>query len=290
MLRRPFDKKSKAKAQPAPAATPDKHDFGVTLGGYEPPSFPALVAQALEKLGDPSADMKEVAALVELDPGSSSRLLNLVNSVSFAPRSTVTSVHQGAMILGRNQLEALLISIGARGVIPSPTCAGFDDTRFWAAAAKRAVLASLLAERTDPTRRSENFTAALLQDMAVPVLALRTDLYGDVLDHWHNSTEDLADLETSSYGFHHGLVGGWMGGKWNFPETFVDFMGAHHSDEEFDKLLPARVVAPLRETGTDGDDQIIEEGAERLNLPTDDLAMMLETATEESGRLASLLA
>lgn len=289
MLRRPFDRKSKTKGSQlaSPSSNPD---FSSILGGYELPSFPAIVAQALEKLGDPSADMSTVAAIIELDPGASARLLTLVNSVSFAPRTRISSVHQGAMILGRNQLEALLISIGARGVLPSPDCGEFDEERFWSSATKRAVLASLIAEKTDPTRRSENFTAALLEDMAIPVLALRKENYGGVLDTWHTGTDDLADIEESAFGWNHGEVASWMGDKWNFPSTFVDFMGSHHSSEPLEHLLPARVVAPLRETGPEGDEEVIEEGSMRLGLATDDISAMLAAADDESRRMATLLA
>lgn len=292
MLRRSGRKAKKetaASTEPSAPAGESTHDFASTLGGYELPTFPALVAEALNQLGDPDSDMQTVASIVERDPGATAKVLRLVNSVSFSPRSKVTSVHQGAMLLGRNQLESLLISVGAHGALPSPDCSGFHQDRFWASAARRAVLARMIADRVDPTRRSENFTAALLQDMAVPVLALRADTYGDVLDHWHNSTDDLADIETSSYGWHHGMVASWMGESWNFPNDFISFMSGHHHETEVTALLPARVVSPIREADSEGDERVIEEGAERLNLGTDDLAEMIEASGEEALQLAQLL-
>ncbi len=267
----------------------DGVDFSEMLGGYEPPTFPAIVTQALDALGDPEVAMGDVAALVERDPGATSRVLRLVNSATFSPRSKVTSVQQATMMLGRNQLEALLISVGARAVLPSPDVAGFDHRRFWTTAAKRAALASMVAERIDPTRRSENFTAALLQDMAIPVLAERTAPYPAILEQWHNSTDDLASLELGHLGWHHGQVAGWMGRAWNFPDDFVSFMAGHHDQETTDHLSPARMVSPIREADLEGDLIVIDAGP-GVGLTTDELAVMIGAATDEAQRLAALLA
>ena len=264
-------------------------DFKTILGGYEPPSFPALVARALDLLADPTIDMLKVAEVVELDPGASARMLRLVNSASMAPRSKVTSVHQAAVLLGRNQLEALLISVGAGGAIPRPDCAGYDHARFWTTAAKRAAMASRISGHVDPTRRSENFTAALLQDMAIPILALRADQYCDLLEFWHETNEDLTNLEMSSYGWHHGDVASWMGATWGFTDDFVEFMRDHHEGTS-GHLLPAHLVSPLREADDRGDIVVVESTVETLGLSPEVVMQMLDDATGEAQTLASLLA
>ncbi len=290
MVRTSFRKaRGKRRTEVGDGTGPVVHDFTTVLHGYELPTFPAIVGQALSHLADPQMDMATVASVVERDPGATVRLLRLVNTASFSPRSKVTSVHQGAMLLGRTQLESLLISIGAHGVLPNPVCEGFDQRRFWASAARRAVLARMMAEHTDPTRKSENFTAALLQDMAIPVLALRADLYGDVLDQWHNSDDDLASLEEESFGWNHGTVASWMGTNWKFPAEFVTFIEDHHAAAEIKTLLPAKVVSCLREADFGGEEQMIEEGSERLNLGTDEIQTMIKESAEEAMQLAQLL-
>ncbi len=263
-------------------------DFIEELGGYEPPSFPTLVSHALDLLTDADIDMGKVAAVIELDPGVSARMLRLVNSASMAPRSRITSVHQAAMMLGRNQLEALLISVGTGSVIPNPRCEHYEHRRFWSTAAKRATLASLLAQRVDPTRRSENFTAALLQDMAIPVLALTAATYDGVLGQWHNSSEDLTNLEVSSFGWHHGDVAAWMSSKWGFPCELVEFMSGHHEGST-PALSPAHVASAIREVGVAGDDFTVEYGSSVLGLPTDDMVALIAQAEVDAKDLARML-
>lgn len=267
---------------------PEGFDFKKVLGGYEPPSFPSLISRALDLLADPTIDMMRVAEVIELDPGASARMLRLVNSAAMAPRSKVSSVHQAAVMLGRNQLESLLISVGAGTSIPTPSNVVHDHRRFWATAAKRAALASRIAGHVDPTRRSENFTAALLQDMAVPVLLVHTERYADVLDYWHNTTEDLTNLEISSFGWHHGEVAGWMGGMWGFAAEFSEFMDDHHEGFN-DYLLPAHLVSPIREADLGGDTLVIETTSEAVGLTSDAVVAMIDEATTEAASLAALL-
>ncbi len=263
-------------------------DFKKELGGYTPPSFPALITKALDLLADPDVDMAELSNTLELDPGVTARLLGIVNSAAVAPRSKVTSVNQAAVLLGRNQLEAVLISAGTRSAIPRTTGPNYDHNRFWTTAAKRAALASAISDHVDPTRRSENFTAALLQDMAIPVLTEHVPPYNSVLEHWHNGTEDLATLEDRVFGWHHGDVASWMGETWGFPDDFVAFMRDHH-DVVANHLLPAYLVSPIREVGAGGDAEVIETTGSELGLGTDVILAMIATAESQAAELAKLV-
>lgn len=263
-------------------------DFKKELGGYSPPSFPALITQALSLLADPGVDMNHVSQVLELDPGITARMLQFVNSAAVAPRSKVNSVNQAAVLLGRNQLEALLISAGAGASIPRATGPSYDHTRFWTTAAKRAALASAIAGAVDPTRRSENFTAALLQDMAIPVLTQQAPPYTKLLDHWHNGSEDLARLEVDVFGWHHGDVASWMGENWGFPDEFVTFMSDHHALVD-NHLLPAHLVSPIREVGDLGDAEVVESVASEFGLPTDSVVQMLASAAVQAQELARIV-
>ena len=264
-------------------------DFTRILGDYEPPSFPRFITQALDALADPTTDMRTVASIVQQDPGASARILRVVNSAGFGLRTAATSVLQAATLLGRNQLEGLLISIGARAAVSSPRDGnGFDHQRFWATASKRATLASLFAARIDPTRQSENFTAALLQDMGIPMLVTREPRYPDVLAQWHAEATDLASLETDVFGWHHGDVAAWLGEQWDFPEHYRQFLADHHADQQNPHLLPAQLVAPIRETDDFGDEQMIS-AAEGVGLSADDLIAMMTEANDRTEAMSAAL-
>ena len=99
--------------------------------------------------------------------------LQIPSHEAFALRHKVRGVHHAVSLLGRSQLESMLISMAVRDTLPNSAKRGFEPRRFWTTSARRACTAAALADRIDPSTRSESFTASLLQDMAVPVLSHR---------------------------------------------------------------------------------------------------------------------
>jgi len=259
------------------------------IGDEEINPFPALISEALQLVADPDFDVAKTADLLMNDPGVTVRLLGLVNSAALSRGRKVTSVHQAVVIVGRNQLESLLISLAVKSSLPSPKAPGFDAGRFWFTAARRATIAGELAMLVDPSRRSENFTAALLQDMALPVLAARSDGYTDTLQDWHESTTDLTSLEQQNHGWDHGQIGSLMAASWDLPEDLVDFLDAHHSTvQPADHLLPAKIVAPIRESDETGDEQLVQAASELYSLPPERIVDLVDDAAAETHRLAAL--
>ena len=156
--------------QRKPAATPEEN-LREVLGERELPTFPAVVTRALQSLRNLDAPLAEAGDSIEADPGLSVRVLRTVNSAALSMRHEIRSIHHALSLLGRNQVESILIGAAVRDAIPNKAARGFEAKRFWGTSAVRAVVAGHLAELIDPSRRSECFTASLLQDLAVPLLA-----------------------------------------------------------------------------------------------------------------------
>jgi len=215
------------------------------LDQFELPSFPQVAAEALQYLADPEANMAVVATVLERDPGLSVHFLRLANSASLGLRSSVDSLDRAVIMLGRNQVESILIghSVAASLTSRSPV---IEATRFWGTAAMRAVLASQVALVVDPARRSEHFTAGLLQDMALLVLSEHVAGYDTLLAEWYSgSIPDFVEAENDQFGWDHATVGAVMCRSWNFPEKLVVAVEAHHDDD--DDRSPSQLVAAFHE-------------------------------------------
>lgn len=263
------------------------------IGDYQLAPFPVLISQALQLIGDPDFDLGSVSELLKHDPAITVRLLGLVNSAALSRGRTITNVHQAAVIVGRNQLESLLISLAVRSALPSPSAPGFDRSRFWTAAARRASIAGRLSSAVDPSRRSDNFTVALLQDMALPVLVERADGYSQTLLDWHGSATDLAVLEQAAHGWDHGEIASLMASAWGLPTELVDFLRDHHSMTTLsssDVLAPARVVAPVRESEPVGDEQMVQLATDVLSLSGERVLELIEESQNDATHLAGILA
>lgn len=262
------------------------------LGDFELPSFPAVVMRVLEQIRDPDSSVDTVSSCVELDPGLSVRMLATVNSAAYAPHSRVENLNQAIAMLGMSAVESIVLAVAVSDVLPRPSCPGFDRTRFWQAAARRATVAQSLACVLHPATRSEAFTAALLQDMAVPLLAAsRTKDYGPVLECWHEADDELHVLEHDALGIDHAEVATLLCDSWQLPASLSAAIGDHHNGDATESSCPpaVRIVSCLRE-GTDESetDAVVALASDEYGMASDDVLGILESGEAEATELATL--
>lgn len=261
------------------------------LDGYELPSFPAVVTDALGRLGDPAAAMADVAEVLETDPGLSIKLLGLANSASSGLRTPVDSLRQAVAMLGRNQVESILIGAAARASITPPRSPVFDSARFWRAAASRAVVAAAVSAAAEPDRRSEAFTAALLQDMALPVLVDHVPGYAALLSRHHDGEVlDLAGAEADAFGWDHAAVAARMGARWGLPVSLLDAIAHHHEAGPPDEMVGVWVVAGWHEADEQlGRDAVVAAARAVPRLADRDCEELVDDALQRVGELAAVL-
>lgn len=221
------------------------------LDNYELPSFSASVVSLLGKLRDPDCSFNQIAEDLEVDPGLHVRVLKTVNSVAFGLSHKVSNVQHAVSLLGRARLESLVLSVAVKNNLEDEKTPGWFDMRaFWHAAARRAALARGLAQRFHPETQAECFTAGLLQDMAVPVLArARETSYQALYEEWNSLEESmsLVKLEQQALHLDHAKVGAQMARNWDFPTNLIEMISAHHTPEETPGApLSVRVVSMLK--------------------------------------------
>jgi len=244
------------------------------LDDYELPSFSGVVSEALAMLDDPDSDLPAVAQVINLDPGTAVSVLRLVNSAAAGLSRPVGSLHQAIALLGRNQIESLLISKAVGRALTDPGTEAFDNRRFWLASAQRASIASSLAEIIEPSRRSETFTAALLQDMAMPVMCERLSGYDQLHAEWvGGDIVAIDEVEEDRFGRSHEDLGAWMCTQWALPKQLADLIDDHHDDGS--EVSSAHLVAGWDLTG--GVDL-----RERVMLQARDRAQLDELVVDEA--------
>jgi HD-like signal output (HDOD) protein len=263
------------------------------LGNFDPPTIPGLVTTAIEQVSSPDCDMRQVADTVGRDPGLSARLLSVVNSAAYAPRNPIVGVAQAVTMFGKNQLESMLISVAASRVVASKPTPGFDMNRFWTVAAWRASAAASLSKRVDRARSSENFSAALLEDIAVPLLVAGQPRYSRVLADWRAGAGELTDLEQETFGWTHNIVAGWLFDEWGFPASLRDAVTEVGRPEDGAVAYPVvRVVSSLSAPGEPA--EVIEKTTDRIStvfgMPEDQATSLLEAARIDGATLAQSLA
>ena len=262
------------------------------LGDAEIPMIPALVAAAIDSVSAPDCDLRDVAEIVGRDPGLSARLLSVVNSAAYAPRNPILGVTQAVTMFGRNHLESMLICLAASATTKGIATPGLNMARFWTTAAWRASAAGLLSRLVDRSRSSENFSAALLEDIAVPILSAARPGYQGVLEAWEMGKGQLVDLEQRAFGWTHKTVGGWLFEEWGFPDALrtaaTEVGPPDHPDVQYPVVRLVSALGSPRDRR-----EVISEVAEQMeeifDLPRDTAADLLETARSDAAVLAQSL-
>ncbi len=252
------------------------------LGDQELPSFPAVHMRVLKMLRDPKIHMKLVAGQVAADPALSVKVLRTVNSAAFGLRRPVQDVQHAMTLIGRSSMEGLVLGLAVRTATPQTPVPGYNPQRFWRAAARRAAIAKSLADALEPRVRMVSFTAGMLQDMALPLLAHRKEDYSPLLRDWHSGGGELEAMEQDHFGWTHAEVGHWLAADWDFPEQLGSAIGRHHASEEAPG--PVHLVSLLSEQGA-GRDALIEAACALDGQAAADRAVEAEERGEENGDL-----
>ncbi len=261
------------------------------LGSFELPCFPNAAMNVLSMLRDPETPLTEIAAEIELDPGMHLKILRMVNSAGFGLAQKVSNLHHAVTIMGRSRLESLVLTFAVSQTMP-PKIECMKMAEFWLGSARRACLARILAQDMHAATQAEAFTAGLLQDMAIPVIAqAKQKIYKGLIRKWHADPEaDLAAMERELFGYDHAAVGGLMAEDWGLPDYLVNAIAGHHDLTKDSPAEPAvRLVSRLKYfEHDDGVEQLLQHAEQDYGLSRAKVTAMLAEAFEHARQFAKL--
>ncbi|HEV7863130.1 MAG TPA: response regulator [Acidimicrobiia bacterium] len=190
------------------------------------PSPRAVLYELLAVLDSPRSTARDVAAVVERDVGLATKVLQLVNSSFFAPRSRITSLDRAIAHLGIGTVRSVVLSDEVMRTFRMPGGdLGAWLTRVNAHALQTATLARRLAA---PEDRDDAFCAGLLHECGQLVFAAcRPGLFLAHLTLRAREGRPLVDIERESFGVTHAEAGARLLSLWGFRGGVVDAVEAH---------------------------------------------------------------
>jgi len=211
------------------AAVP-KLDLKQILSGAQLPALPQSAIRLLELSQDPNNGPAEFAAPIESDPGLVGQVLRFVNSSYFGFSREISSVKLAITLVGIRTIKNFALWSAVFSLMPNPKCGPFDLKSLWQDSLRRALFARAMAKILGLKEAEEPFAAALLQDMAVPVLAKEApNLYVKLLQARDGGRLRLSDLEQRLFGWTHAEAAGLMARLWNLPDAFAVLVEGHQA-------------------------------------------------------------
>jgi HD-like signal output (HDOD) protein len=204
------------------------------LSGAQLPALPQSAIRLLELSQDASNGPPEFAVPIESDPGLAGQVLRFVNSSYFGFSREISSVKLAITLVGIRTIKNFALWSAVFSLMPDPKCGPFGLKSLWQDSLRRALFARATAKILGLKEAEELFAAALLQDMAVPMLAKEAPkLYLKLLQARDGGKVRLSDLEQRVFGWNHAEAAGIMARLWNLPDGFAVLLENHQAIERW---------------------------------------------------------
>ncbi len=208
-------------------------DLDALLSGGQLPGLPQSAINLLQLSKNPKAGPADFAKPIEADPGLTSQVLWFVNSSYFGFSREISGVRQAVQLVGIRTVKNFALWSAVFSLMPNPKCGPFDLKCLWQDSLRRALFAKTVAGLLAVKDGEDAFVAALLQDMAVPILAKAYPAeYEKLLEGRDNGRRRLSDLERERFGLTHAEAAGRMARHWNLPESTSQLVEKHTALDE----------------------------------------------------------
>lgn len=191
-------------------------------------ALPQSAIKLMELSQNPDNGPEQFAKPLESDPGLSGQILKFVNSSYFGFTREISSVKMAINLVGIKSITNFALWSAVFSLVPNPKCGPFELRNLWVDSLRRGLFARSFGKQLNLPEAEDLFTAALLQDLAVPFLAKEfSDRYALLLMERGQQGKRLSTLERETFGWDHAAAGGVLARLWNLPEKFAILLESH---------------------------------------------------------------
>src|SRR5437868_2503277 len=204
------------------------------LSSAQLPALPQSAIRLLELSQNPDNGPAEFAVPIESDPGLTGQVLKFVNSSYFGFSREISSVKLAITLVGIRTIKNFSLWSAVFSLMPNPKCGPFDLKSLWQDSLRRALFSRDFGKLLGLKDAEDLFAGALLQDMAIPLLAKEQPAkYLKLLEARRDGESRLSDLERAEFGWTHAEAAGFMARQWSLPEEFAQLIEAHTQLDRF---------------------------------------------------------
>ena len=204
------------------------HSVKDLLHNAQLPALPQSAIRLLELSQNHDNGPVEFAVPIESDPGLTGQVLKFVNSSYFGFSREISSVKLAISLVGVRTIKNFALWSAVFSLMPNPKCGPFDLKSLWQDSLRRALFARAFGKLLGLKDGEELFAAALLQDMAIPILAKEIpQRYVRLLESRSTGAGRLSELERAELGWTHADAAAFMCRNWSLPEEFARLIESH---------------------------------------------------------------
>lgn len=198
------------------------------LASAQLPALPQSAIRLIELSQDASNGPNEFSRPIEADAGLMGQVLKFVNSSYFGFSREIASVKQAIALVGVRTIKNFALWSAVFSLIPNPKFGPFDLKKLWQDSLRRAIFARLAGRSMKLPNAEDLFAAALLQDMAIPLLLRELpSQYQGLVERCDQERMRLSQLERELFGWDHAEAAAGLVRNWRLPEEFAILIERH---------------------------------------------------------------
>lgn len=265
------------------------------------PPLPATAQKILTCFGDEFIDAKNVADIVQGDPGICAKLLGLANSAYFGLAEPVNDISEAiSRVLGVDTVRSLVLAMAMQQSFNSSKCPQFDVRRFWMMSIRAAECCKMIAscdKSSDDAERDLAYSAGLCHNLGLMALShIEPQRTGKVLkQHLEEMLPDsLATLLNAEFATDHKIMTAELGRSWSLPSPMISaYQYRAFPDMPCDDRLGLVVAAGVTavENGELQEEQrkSLAPWAEKLGIAAEHMESMAIFGDRQNERVQSLV-
>lgn len=195
------------------------------------PVMSKLYEEVAAELDSPTGSLDKVAHFVAKDPLMTAKILQVINSASFALGRQINDVCEAVMYLGMGRTRALILTAGTFSQFENVNVPGFSPEQIWNHSLQVATLAQIvsLEETKDAKLGEAAFTSGLMHDMGKLILAANVPAMSAAvaqLQQRKQLSQRAAELQV--LGTTHAELAACLLGTWGLPLSVLEAVAWHH--------------------------------------------------------------
>lgn len=195
------------------------------------PSVPKTAMRISEIAAGGHGTLRDVARVVEEDPGLSARVLQVANSAYIGRTKPVLGIDEAVSLIGVECAQALAISNDVFVDSQENRLLSRLVSVTYAKSFRGAVLTARYL--TGHPQKSLGMTSALLRDIGIVVsVAATPPILAAAMHLLEQQNETLQDFERRTIGITHAEIGAHLLALWGTPMTVVEAVTCHHTIHE----------------------------------------------------------
>ncbi len=207
---------------------------------HELPALPVTAAQILRLAAEPRANARQLAEVIEQDPGLSAQVLRYANSSLYGYAGSIKNLQTAiARVLGFEYVLHLALGFSIGKSLRVPEDGPFGLHAFWNHSVYAGRLVEQLSQQLPKQRlpRGTAYLAGLLQNLGRLVLGHTFEPEFFILNRFAQANPDMpsCELERHVLGVTHDQIGAWLMEAWGLPQELVVAVRHHHDEGYWDQ-------------------------------------------------------